>query len=990
MSDRVRRWALWLCLVLPAGMATPALADDGGLGLSVQRDDELELVYFDALGYLAPHARRTFAQSLAWQRRVLGWQPSQPVSVLLRDFKDHGGGSARVAPTNVLTLDVAPLSLAFETFPASERLSTLMNHELVHVATGDLAAADDRFWRRVLFGKVDAQRENPESLLYAWLTVPRFTVPRWFMEGSAVFFETWMSGGLGRAQGGYDEMVFRAMVRDGAHFYDPLGLASRGVRVDFQAGANAYLYGTRFMTWLAFAWSPEHVVAWLRRDDGSERHYAAQFRAVFGVPLETAWQRWIAFEREFQQRNLALVRQRPVTQHVTLRGSALGSISRTFYDEASGILYGAFRTPGVFEHVGALDTRDGSYRELAPIQRATLYNVASFAFDRAGGIAFFTNDEQGYRDLMAVDVKSGEVRELIGNARVGEIAFNPTDRSLLGVRHANGLAMLVRIPPPYRSVEPLYAFPYGSVPTDLDISSDGRLLSATVTEANADQYLRVWPLERALAGDLTPRAEFAFGTSVPESFVFSPDGRALYGSSYYSGASNIFRFDIASGAMDAVTNAETGYFRPTPLADGRLAVLHYTAEGFVPALIDPQPVKDVSAIRFLGAELAERHPVVKTWQVTPAAQPSQPPPESSPYRPVGGLGLRSAYPVLQGYKSSAGLGYRWNLEDPLRLASLSLTAAVTPGAGELPGEQRGLFEASARLLTWRAGLAWNRSDFYDLFGPTKRSRKGFAATLGKDNWLIFDEPRKLVLKTDLAFYDRIDTLPEAQNVGTAGFTRLATGTIAAQYSDLSRTLGAIDDEKGRAWNVELELHRTGPGAEARSGARAGAGVDLGVSLPLPHASLWSRTAVGAAGGRRDDPLAAFYFGGFGNNVVDNRTVARFRDLGSMPGFEIDEIGARRFARQMIEVNLPPTIFESVGWPDLHLNWLRPTLFAAALRAWPRERATPSRSYASLGTQFDLRFSVLHWYEMVLSAGVAQSYRGSRRGRHEWMVSLKVM
>ena len=70
--------------------------------------------------------------------------------------------------------------------------------------------------------------QNPESLLYSYLTVPRFTAPRWCLEGSAVFMETWMGGGLGRAQGGYDEMVFRAMVRDDAHFYDPLGLVSRG------------------------------------------------------------------------------------------------------------------------------------------------------------------------------------------------------------------------------------------------------------------------------------------------------------------------------------------------------------------------------------------------------------------------------------------------------------------------------------------------------------------------------------------------------------------------------------------------------------------------------------------------------------------------------------------------------------------------------------------------------------------------------------------
>ena len=79
--------------------------------------------------------------------------------------------------------------------------------------------------------------------------------------------ETWMSGGLGRAQGGYDEMVFRAMVRDDVPFYDPLGLVSKGIRSDFQVGANAYLYGTRFMTWLAYRYTPEKVVAWIRRDE---------------------------------------------------------------------------------------------------------------------------------------------------------------------------------------------------------------------------------------------------------------------------------------------------------------------------------------------------------------------------------------------------------------------------------------------------------------------------------------------------------------------------------------------------------------------------------------------------------------------------------------------------------------------------------------------------------------------------------------------------
>ena len=63
---------------------------------------------------------------------------------------------------------------------------------------------------------------------------------------------------------------------------------------------------------------------------------------------------------------------------------------------------------------------------------------------------------------------------------------------------------------------------------------------------------------------------------MPESFVFSRDGRYLYGSSYYTGVSNIFRYEVATGDVEAVSNAETGFFRPVPLADGRLVVLDYT------------------------------------------------------------------------------------------------------------------------------------------------------------------------------------------------------------------------------------------------------------------------------------------------------------------------------------------------------------------------------------------------------------------------------
>src|SRR5258706_10393276 len=589
-----------------------ARADEASpLSLSHIDAADVELVYFDpTLSYLTPHAIRTFTNAIAWQKRVMGWQPYERTTLLLKDFSDYGNANASPLPRNTLRFDIAPVSYAFETYSASERMYSIMNHELVHVATTDIWSPRDAYWRRLFHGKVYPQAPHPETLVYSYLTVPRFTVPRWYAEGSAAFMETWMSGGLGRAQGGFYEMVFRAMVRDDAPCYDPLGLESRGTRVDFQVGANAYLYGTRFFTWLAYAHTPEKVVAWLKRDAGSRRHYADQFQHVFGMPLERAWQDWIAFERDFQRRNLAQVRQHPITPHRDLVATAVGSASRAYYDEANATLYAAFDYPGVVAHIGALDTRSGDVRRLADVKDAMLYKVTSLAYDPPGRTLFYATDNHALRDLVALDLPSGKETLLLKDARIGEFVFNPADRSLFGIRHQNGLATLVRIPHPYAEWNQVHTFAYGVVPYDLDISPDGRLLSASVSEGNGDQFLRVWELERARAGEMKPLSQHLFGQWIPESFVFSPDGRFLYGTGYSTALSNIFRYEVASGAIEAVSNAESGYFRPVPLADGRLVVFHYTGAGFVPAIIEPRVLKDVSAITFLGAEVAAKHPVV--------------------------------------------------------------------------------------------------------------------------------------------------------------------------------------------------------------------------------------------------------------------------------------------------------------------------------------------------------------------------------------------
>src|SRR5437762_1586225 len=275
-----------LCLTAAGILAATAPL---GAQLRAVETPEVRLVYIDPTeSFLVPHAARTFLNSLKFQRRLFTFEPSNRITVLLLDFQDSGNAGATVVPYNAVTVQISPLSFAFETIAGNDRMNIIMNHELVHVATMDQAAAPDRAFRRLFGGKVMPLAEQPESILYFFLTAPRVAAPRWYHEGIAVFVDTWMAVGLGRAQGSYDEMVFRSMVRDGTPFYDPLGLVSEGTKIDFQVEVNSYLYGTRFMTWLARRYTPEKLIEWVSRHDGSRSYYSAQFGHVFGTSLDSA------------------------------------------------------------------------------------------------------------------------------------------------------------------------------------------------------------------------------------------------------------------------------------------------------------------------------------------------------------------------------------------------------------------------------------------------------------------------------------------------------------------------------------------------------------------------------------------------------------------------------------------------------------------------------------------------------------------------------
>ena len=979
----VRLVALGALLVLPAALSGQSI------DFKQYETASMCIVYLDeGQEYILPHMTRCFENSLGFYRTELGFVPSERVTILLQDFDDYGYAGATAMPLNYLTLGIEPFEYVYETSPTNERINWVMSHELLHVVATDQAAGRDLTYRKMFGGKVGAIGEQPLSMLYSYLTTPRIYAPRWYHEGMAVFMETWMSGGYGRALGGYDEMVFRTMVAEDAPFWDTVGLESEGKAIDFQVGQLSYLYGTRFISYLGLRFGPERVLEWLLRKEGTQADYRAQFEQVFESDLDSEWRRWIEWEQGWQRANIAEVEKYPVTPFKVLSERPLGSVSRAFWDGTTRTLYTAVNYPGEFAHIVAIAVDTWTARKIAEIPTPALYYVTSLAFDPAGRTIFFTtNNSRQWRDINAVNVDTGEVRRLIENPRIGDLAFNRADRSLWGIRHHNGLSTLVRIAPPHDSwdrIIEVMELPYGRDLFDIDISPDGEYLTGSTIEVTGRQQLVRVKIADLLAGASPFEVLHEFTGNSPANFVHSADGRYLFGTSYYTGVSNVFRYDLETGKLDAVTNGVNGFFRPTPVSADELIAFHYTSKGFIPVLLANRTVEDVNPIRFLGQAIVEQHPVVKEWTLgSPAAVDLESlNPVSADYNPTREMEITSWYPVLESYRGTTALGARLNLMDPVGFSGLDLTVSGSLD-GDLPDSERIHVAARFRRPPWELIGYLNRADFYDFFGPTKNARKGYALGVEYSGILDYEAPKKLDYALRAVRYGNLDTLPEYQNVPTevADYTALSA---RLDYQLHRKTIGGQDPEKGVEWSLKVSDRIVG----SDHYPRAWGSIAFGIPLAWDHSSLWPQLAAGWADGEQDDPLANFYFGGFGNNWVDHGEVRRFRDDYGFPGVEIDELGGTDYGRAMLEWRLPPVRFRRFGTPNVYCTWAGAVLFGGAMTT--NLGSDTEATTVNLGGQVDFKIVLFTNLSATFSLGYARAWGDGRSSSDEYMISLKIM
>jgi hypothetical protein len=511
-------------------------------------------------------ARRAALECEAARARIdpiLG-SPRGVTDVVISDDTDDANGFATVVPYRAMHLFAVPPPSVSELNDHREWLRSLVVHEYVHIAHLDQATGVPGVANRV-FGK---------------LFVPNAFLPPWFIEGIATLHEG-DDAETGRNASALFSMYVRAQSAErGLPQLDEVS----NQPLEWPLGSSRYLYGGRLL---------RSIAERSGGDDALRDLVARQSRQIWpwrsGTLAREAFggdwdDQWAAFSGEVERdtaAQLAGVRRAGVTELrlLTRRGARVGH--PRWSPDGAFLAYfdaGLDDVPGIRRV-----TADG--RDLGLVRRVEGNGTLAVRTPREAIVAASEVHREFYvfDDLWAVDLESGDARQLTRGERATEPDLVDGGRSVIFVTQAQ----------PGRSAVRKLSLAGGPAETILSrpgaelyfprLSPDGRRLAFEIQEAGrrdvaiaelADGSVRFVTRDDAI--DAQP--------------AWSPDGSRLYFASDRGGIYDVWAYEVADGATWRVTRLETGALEPAPSPDGKkLAFVTYSAIGYDLAVIDVPP-----------------------------------------------------------------------------------------------------------------------------------------------------------------------------------------------------------------------------------------------------------------------------------------------------------------------------------------------------------------------------------------------------------------
>ena len=657
--------------------------------------------------------------------------------------------------------------------------------------------------------------------------------------------------------------------------------------------------------------------------------------------------------------------------------------------------------PGDFAHMTEIDLQTGEQKRLNDIYGIQLYDPAYVALDCKGQRLIYTSNNARMRGLEIYDIQQKKVVKKKKFQRINNIVYDNTNDCLYGLFSNGGTQSIVRLDRDLENPEVIYAFPFGVSVFDTDISHDGKWLSFTSQGDNGEHTLLLFNTEELAKAIFKPVKLITWEDSNLGQFRFSLDDKYLIGSSYYTGVSNLWQINLETREMEMLTNTDIGLFAPLEITPGQLLALQFKRDGLQPVLLSREVVKDANAINLYG-QLAYENNKEAMEQVgllrdsLPRKNFGDVYNNITSYNVFKEMKFAGAYPIISGFTDTKAwnhmtpvLGYRFNVNDPVGLSSMKLSFGLSPWSNN-DWKNKFHVDFDWKYYFWNLKVAWNHMDFYDLFGPMRKSRKGFVVQLAYDYSNTMISPYDKSWGFSVATYGDMDVLPLYQEVEVQGVRSMQTASIYGNWAKTRTSLGGVMKEQG----YELGIEGYGYLAGGRFYPSVEASGDFGTLVPFDrNTSFWLRTAAGHNFGDEESVFGTTYFGGFRNNYVDNRNAFQYRTSLAMPGADIDAIPAHSFAKATAELNLRPLRLNNFGALFCYPTWIQCSLFGTGLSAWNPNSS--HKMYYSTGVQLTTELVFLNYLKTTLSIGYGHlfapsGFDGGRRGNNEFMISLKLL
>ncbi|MDE3057947.1 MAG: PD40 domain-containing protein [Bacteroidota bacterium] len=536
-------------------------------------------------------------------------EPDQKVRIVVKDYDDYSNGGAYFYDNKI---EIWAPALDFDLRGTHDWLRNVVTHEFTHIVQIQTSMKFGRRVPGIYFQWLGYEAERRQDVLYGYPNVivsypiSGFAVPSWFAEGVAQYnrpelsYDSWDS---------HRDMILRMYALDNNMLtWDEMsvfGKTSLGNESSYNAGFALVKYISETYGEDAIPRIAKNLsrLTEVNIGDAIERAVGKSGRDVYND-----WKEHVT--AEYKRRTEPIFRHRVEGKEIASVG--FGNFYPAYSPDGKKIAYTSNKEEDYFglSSIYVYDVDTKTEKELVDKVHSSL----SWSPDgKRIYYAKITHDNpywSDYSDVYVCDVATGDETRLTYAARAINPSVSPDGKKIVYATESDGTMNICVVDADGKNIRQLTRFTEGEQVFTPKWSPDSSYIVFGYATRDAQDVARVSVVDGTFE-------DLIRGEDDARNPVYSSDGKKILFVSDRTGIFNIYSYDVATKAIQQITNVLGGAFMPTVNQEGDIAYASYTSTGFKIGLL-----KKAEPQNFAGAEYLppQSHPLASLSSDTITSQ----------------------------------------------------------------------------------------------------------------------------------------------------------------------------------------------------------------------------------------------------------------------------------------------------------------------------------------------------------------------------------